>query len=428
MLVLRRSLSQVSRSWPGVLAERDFRLFVMGYVTSLAGSEMTPVAVTFAILDQGGSASDVGFVLAVQTVPLAVLLLAGGVVADRLPRRVVMIGADVLRVASQGTLAALLLTGRPALWEFMVLLGVGNVGGAFFYPAMTGLIPQVASTARLQQANAVNGLAGSVAQITGPALGGVVVAVASPGWAVAADAASYLVSAWCLAMISVPLARAAARSPFFTDLRLGWREFRSHTWLWLLTAQGAVCWLLVMPPLWVLGAVIAKTGLGGAGTWGAILSAFGAGMVAGGLVMLRVQPRRPLMAGVAASLLFVAPLVLLAARAPAAAVAAGAFAAGGGMAAFGALRATTIQREVAPEMLSRVGAYDWFGTVAAAPIGYAIVGVLAGAISVTGTLWLAAGVMVAVTVPCLALPAVSGLRAPPRQARDPDSATVTKTA
>jgi MFS family permease len=405
----------VVRSWLGALAERDFRLLFTGYLTSLVGGEMAPVAVTFAILNQGGSAADVGFVLVAQTVPLAVLVLVGGVVADRLPRRVVMISADLLCAASQGTLAALLLTGRPALWEFMVLLGVSGAGGAFFSPAMTGLIPQVASADRLQQANAMNGLAASVAQIAGPAAGGVLVAVGSPGLAVAADAISYLVSASCLAMIRVPLTKVAGRSPFFADLRLGWREFRSRTWLWVLTAAGAAQWLLVMPPFIVLGAVVAKADLGGAGAWGAILAAFGAGMVAGGIVLLRIRPRRPLAVGVAASFLFIAPLVLLAVRAPVVAVAAGAFAGGGGIAVLGALRETTMQREIPSEMLSRMSAYDWFGVLACAPIGYAIVGVLASAFSVTGTLWLAAGVLLAVTAACLAMPAVSGLLAPPRQ-------------
>jgi MFS family permease len=229
---------------------------------------MVPVAVVFAILNQGGSPADVGFVLVAQTVPLAVLVLVGGVVADRLPRRVVMISADLLCAASRGTLAALLLVGRPALWEFMVLLGLSSVGAAFFTPAMTGLIPQVASASRLQQANAMNGLAAAVAQIAGPLAGGVLVAVGSPGLAVAADATSYLVSASCLAAIRVPLTKATGRSPFFVDLRLGWREFRSRTWLWVLTIATGVQGLLVMPPFIVLGAVVAKTDLGGAAVWG----------------------------------------------------------------------------------------------------------------------------------------------------------------
>ena len=403
----------VPRAWLGVLGERDFRLFFTGYLVSLVGGEMVPVAVVFAILDQGGSATEVGFVLAAQTVPLAVLLLVGGVVADRLPRRALMIGADVVRAASQGTLAALLLLGRPVLWEYMVLLGVVSAGWAFFSPAMTGLIPQLTSAARLQQANSWSGLAGSVAQIAGPAAGGALVAVVSPGWAIAADAVSYLISASCLAMVSAPLTRVIrdSSSSFFCDLRLGWQEFRSRTWLWLVTAQSALRWLLVMGMFTVLGAVVAKADLGGAGAWGAILAASGAGAVVGGLVLLRLEPRRPLAVAVAATLLFVAPLALLAVHAPAEIVAAGAFVGGGGLAVFSTLWQTTLQREVAPEMLSRVSAYEWLGTVASAPVGYAIVGPLARVLGVPGTLWLSVGVLVAITVPGLVMPSVTGLRA-----------------
>ena len=398
-------------SWAGVLAERDFRLFFTGYLTSFFGSQMVPVAVTFAVLNNGGTAADVGYVLAAETVPLVVFLLVGGVIADRLPRRAVMIGADLLRTASQGTLAGLLLTGRPALWEFMVLLAFTGAGQAFFSPAMTGLIPQVASPARLQQANALNGLAQSAGTVVGPATGGVLVATAGPGWAVAVDAATYLVSAYCLARVSVPLTGAAARSSFLADLRLGWREFRSRAWLVAVVISAALWHLLVLAPFMVLGAVVAKTDLGGAGAWGAILAAQGIGAVAGGLVMLRVRPGRPLVTAMVALFTDAAPVSLLAVRAPVAAVAAGAFVAGWGVATFSVLWDTTMQREIPPAVLSRVSAYDWFGSVAFLPIGYAITGPLAGLLTITGTLWLAAGCSVVTTAFVLAVPSVWRLRA-----------------
>lgn len=409
----------VVRSWAGVLAERDFRLFFTGYLTSFFGSQMVPVAVTFAVLNNGGTAADVGYVLAAETVPLVVFLLVGGVIADRLPRRVVMIGADLLRAVSQGTLAVLLLTGHPALWEFMVLLAFTGAGQAFFSPAMTGLIPQVASAARLQQANALNGLAQSAGTVVGPATGGVLVATVGPGWAIAVDAATYLVSAYCLARVRVPLVAAAGRSSFLAELRLGWREFRSRSWLVAVVISAAVWHLLVLAPFMVLGAVVAKADLGGAGAWGAILAAQGVGAVAGGLVMLRVRPGRPLVFAMAALLTDAAPVALLAVRAPAVAVAAGAFVAGWGQSMFSVLWDTTMQREIPPAVLSRVSAYDWFGSVAFLPIGYAIVGPLAGLLSITGTLWLAVAWSVLTTVGVLVVPSVWRLRAPAPSAPEP---------
>jgi Na+/melibiose symporter-like transporter len=311
------------RSWAGALAERDFRLFFTGYLTSYFGSQMVPVAVTFAVLNSGGTAADVGYVLAAETVPLVVFLLVGGVIADRLPRRAVMIGADLLRTVSQGLLAALLLTGRPALWEFMVLLAVTGAGQAFFTPAMTGLIPQVVSAARLQQANALNGLSQSLGAVAGPAISGVLVAAVGPGWAVAADAATYLVSAYCLARVSVPL-----------------------------------------------------------------------------------------VTGMAALFPYAAPMALLAVRAPVAAVAAGSFVAGWGLSTFLVLWDTTMQREIPPAVLSRISAYDWFGSVTLLPVGYAITGPLAALLTVTGALWTAAGWTVMSTALVLVVPGVWRLRAP----------------
>jgi MFS family permease len=402
----------VAGSWAGALSERDFRLFFTGYLTSYFGSQMVPVAVTFAVLNTGGTAADVGYVLAAETVPLVVFLLVGGVIADRLPRRAVMIGADLLRTVSQGLLAALLLTGRPALWEFMALLAVTGAGMAFFSPAMTGLIPQVVSAARLQQANALTGLSQSLGAVAGPAISGVLVAAVGPGWAVAADAATYLVSAYCLARVSVPLVAAAARSSFLAELRLGWQEFRSRAWLWAVVVSAALWHLLAYAPFIVLGAVVAKADLGGARAWGAILAAQGIGAIAGGLVMLRMRPARPLVTATIALFPYAAPMALLAVRAPVAAVAAGSFVAGWGLSTFSVLWDTTMQREIPPAVLSRVSAYDWFGSVAFLPVGYALTGPLAALLTVTGALWAAAGWTVLTTALVLVVPSVWRLRAP----------------
>ncbi|MGH9059686.1 MAG: MFS transporter, partial [Acidimicrobiales bacterium] len=346
----------------GVLGEPNFRRFVTGYAASFLGSEMAPVAVTFAVLGNGGNATDVGYVLMGEAVPLVVFLLVGGVMADKLGRRTVMIGADLLRLSSQGLLAALLLTGTPVLWELVVLEAMVGTGQAFFGPAMTGLIPEVASPGRLQQANAMNGLASSAGGVVGPALAGLIVATTNPGWAIAADAATYLVSATCLVRLRLPPVKLAPPSPFLADLRSGWREFRSRTWLWVVVVDFAFFHLLVFAPMIVLGAVVADTSLGGAAAWGVILAAFGAGAVVGGLAMLRLRPARPLLWGMVGTIWLAAPIALLAAAAPTAAISAAAFVAGIGFAAFGTLWDTTMQRQVPADILSRVSSYDWFGS------------------------------------------------------------------
>ncbi len=190
------------------LPSADYRLFVLGYSASLAGSAMVPVALTFAVLNEGHGTADVGYVLAAETVPLVALLLVGGVVADRFGRRATMLAADACRLVSEGLLAVLLLTGSPPLWVFMVLAGVLGAGQALFNPALTGLIPEIVQTERLQQANGLLGVATSTAQVVGPSLAGVIVAAGGAGWAIAVDAASYAVSGLCLLAL-----RSAARAP-----------------------------------------------------------------------------------------------------------------------------------------------------------------------------------------------------------------------
>jgi MFS family permease len=384
-----------------VLRERNFRLFFSGYAASLFGSAMVPVALTFAVLNEGHGATDVGYVLAAETVPLVGLLLFGGVVADRFSRRLTMLGADLLRFASEGTLAAILFLGRPPLWAFMALAAVLGAGQAFFNPAMTGLLPEMVSRERLQQANALRGIATSAGSVLGPSLAGVIVAVGGAGWAIAIDAATYAVSAACLWTLAIAPKAPSDDATLLAQLALGWREFRSRTWLWLIVAQFATFNALSFAPFMLLGAVVAHDQLGGAGAWGAILAAFGAGSVAGGIAAIRLHPRRPLVIAEAGVALFAAPVALLALPAPTALIAVAAGVAGIGLSVFGTLWETALQQHVPSAVLSRVSAYDWFGSVAFVPLGFLIAGPVAGVVGVRPFLFAAAGWAAASCLPVL---------------------------
>ena len=413
----------VSRHGFGVLAERDFRMFFTGYTTSLIGAAMVPVALTFAVLQKGRPTSEVGYVLAAETVPLVVLLLAGGVVADRFSRRTVLISADVVRCVSELLLAALVITGSPPLWVFMVLAGVIGAGQAFFNPALTGLLPLVASTEHLQQANALKGVASSTGQVVGPAAAGLIVAAGGAGWAIAIDGATYAISALCLTRLHLPAVPAGERERFVTQLSAGWTEFRTRTWLWVIVTQFGLFHLLVYAPFMVLGAVVANTTLGGATSWGFILTAQGAGAILGGFAVLRTRPRRPLVSATLGTFAFTGPVALLALRAPTGAIAAAAAVSGVGIAVFGTLWDTTLQQHVPADVLSRVSAYDWLGSVALIPLGYALTGPLASTVGITGTLWLAAAWTVLGSAATLAVPAVRQLGAPLKSDDTPTTLT-----
>jgi Transmembrane secretion effector len=369
--------------WLGALHERNFRLYFVGQLTSSVGTGMAPVALSFAVLAlRHSSATKVGEVLTAETVPLVVFLLVAGVIADRLGRRRVMLCADMLRGTAEALLAAWILLGQPPLWGFLVLAALVGTGTAFFMPALTGLVPEIVNSERLSQANALNGLTYSVGSIIGPAIAGVIVATTSPGWAIFADAVSYGVSVACLAALRLqPLAHRTEES-FYRQLRDGWREFWSRVWLWSIVLEAAVGNMVMMAPFFVLGAVISKSSLGGATAWGAILGAQGAGSVLGGVVMLRFNFGRPLVAATLSLIVWPFPLLALAYHAPVPVIAIGSFLGGVSFSIFGTQWNSTLQRQVPREVLSRVSAYDWFCSMVFLPLGFAIVGPVSSVIGV----------------------------------------------
>jgi predicted MFS family arabinose efflux permease len=377
------------RSSAGVLRERPFRLVFSAQVVSLLGDGIVPVALAFAILDLTGSATDLGIVLAARTVPLVGCLLVGGVVADRFSRRRVMIAADLVRFASQGLLGVLLVSGEARLWQLAGLQVILGAASGFFNPASTGLIPMVAG-ARLQEANALRGIALAVGLIAGPVIAGILVATVGSGEALLADAGTYAVSAALLLRVHVAeRPRSGKPASFLGELHDGWREFSSRTWVWTIVAA---CSLGNMfgAAYYVLGPVVAKQSLGGSGPWAAVLAAGGLGQVLGGVMVMRVRPRRPLRIAVAACVLPALPMLLLAAVAPVPAIALAALVGGSGSMVFNTLWETTLQQHVPPAALSRVSAYDWFGSLTFQPIGFALVGPIAAALGLTATLYAAA--------------------------------------
>lgn len=396
--------------WTGALKERNFRLFFIGQTASQVGTGMAPVAIVFAVLAHG-TATDVGYVLAAETTPLVILLLIGGVVGDRVSRRKLMLQSDTLRTLAECTLGLWVLLGRPPLWGFLTLGALMGIGQAFFSPALTAIVPQMLSPQKLQQGNALNGISASSGRMIGPAIAGVIVAVSSPGWAILIDGLTYLVSVVSLACIRIDWNAAEVSVSFVTLLRQGWKEFWSRSWLWAIVLQSSLVNALFASFL-VLGPVVAKQSLSGAPAWGAILAAEGAGSVVGGVVMLRVHPRRPLLVATLCSLVFPLPLFFLAGRAPTILVTSAGFLAGGFITVFAVQWSTTLQREIPSDVLSRVSAYDWFGSLVLLPIGMALAGPLAATVGITTTLVASGGLMVLLILAVLAVPSVIRLRAP----------------
>jgi MFS family permease len=375
-----------------VLRRREFRLVFGAASVSLLGDGVLPVALAFAVLDLTGSATDLGIVLAARTVALVASLLAGGVVADRLGRRPVMIGADLTRLVTQSAIGLLLIGGHATVAEIAASQALLGAATGFFNPASSGLLPTV-SGGQLQQANALLGIAGAAGNIAGPAIAGALVLATGPGAALLIDAATYGISAALLAALNLGADAHPSAAPqrFRAALRDGFDEVRSRTWL---SAVIIVFSLLnmVASAFPVLGALVAKHKLGGAGAWAAILAARAVGGLLGGTALLRFSPRRPLLVAVLACATAPVPTLLLAPPAPLALLIPAALLGGAGPMVFNALWETTLQQHIPEHARSRVSSYDWFGSLALQPLGYALAGPLAGAIGVAAALYVCGGI------------------------------------
>ena len=428
----------------GVLAMPNFRRFYVGYVTSLLGSSMSTVAIAWAVLDNGGSATSLGVVFAANVVSQVLTLPFAGAIADRLGRRRVMITADSLRCGAQASLAVALFTGQPPLWLFVLLAWLVGTGEAFFGPSQDALTVQIAPQDQLGNANALYGLARSATRIGGPVLGGILVALAGPAVVVAVDAASYAVSVLALILLTMPVAAPARAAPagaaparaaparrrsLWQDMTEGWAEFRSRKWLPVVTVQFAFFNLITWAPWMLLGPVLGHAYLGGAAVWGAIMAMQGAGAIVAGLASLGRKPARPMVVATIGSFCYALPDIPMALHASAPWVAAAAFGCGAGSALFGTYFGTAMQQQVPPEMLARVSSLSTFPAYGVGVIGYAIDGPLAAAFGTSAVFAVGAVYGLASSATVLSMRSVRAVRwrgedepavsasAPPRGAR-----------
>ena len=392
-----------------MLREPSFARYLAANTVSTLGSGMAMVALAFAVLGFGG-ATDLGIVLLAREVPIVVLLLLGGVFADRLPRRAILVGSDLVKGTAQVVTAILLFSGHASVWNVALLQAVFGVAAAFSRPATVGLVREAVSDARLQEANALVGLSSSVLLIAGPAIGAVLVAAGSPALAIAADSVTFFASAALIASMRLAPSVRIASASILGDLRDGWHEFVSRSWAVAMVASFGLFQLTYFPALLVLGPLVAKEQLGGVGAWGMILAVESAGAVVGGMFALRLRVKRPL---VACQLLVLPAGLLLAALAvpiPVVGIAAVSFAVGIGFALGNTLWITALQRNVPEHALSRISSFDWIGSVALNPIGYILIGPIAAAIGTSETLVIAAVLNIAVCCSVVLVPSVRSIR------------------
>jgi predicted MFS family arabinose efflux permease len=400
----------------GPLGERNFRLLVSARAISFFGTNLAPIAVAFAVLDLTGSATDVGIAFACWTLSQVATLLVGGVVADRLPRRLVMLSSDSANFAIRLAMGVLLVSGHAHVWELFVLQALGGAATAFYSPASTGLVPETVPPRLLQQANGFMSIARYAAFPLGAAAGGAIVAIVGSGYALLVDAGTYATSALLLSRIRLPgRARTATAPNFVRELREGWQAFTEHTWIWLLTVWISLYFLITYAPFFVLGPYIAKNSLGGAAAWATIVTGEAIGALAGGIVGLRVRPRRVWSTVGGLFSLTALQCVLLASHAPAIGIAAGAVLAGFSFSYGTVIWETAFQQAIPQDKLARVSAYNWLGAMAFLPAGYAIAGPIADVIGMSTSLWIGAAWIVVSTAIVISVGDVRDFRLRPAQ-------------
>jgi MFS family permease len=408
---------------PASLRQRGpFRLLFWSQALSVIGDRITPVAIAFAVLGLG-SATDLGIVMAASGIPFALFALAGGVWADRIGRRRIMLGSDILRTVSQTVVAVLLLTGQAEVWMIAVLGFVYGTAAALFMPALIGLIPQTVEGERLQEANGLVALTRSVASVAGPALAGVLIAFAGSGEAIAVDAATFAVSALCLMRLRVsvpdhvaaPAGTEEEHESFLAGLRTGWREVRSRPWLgWGLGAMSAYH-VFVLPAVFVLGPALAKQDLHGASSWAAIVTCFGIGGIGGNLLALRLPLHRPIVVTAAALVGGCTQAVIIGSGLGTVGIASLMLVAGACVALFFTLWDLSIQEQIPPHAISRVSAYDFSVSLGLMPLGMAVCGPIADAIGLDATLRWMSLIGIAVALAWLVQPSVRAVRRPRRE-------------
>jgi MFS family permease len=348
----------------------------------VVGDRLVIVALALFVTDLTGSATDVGLVLAAQTLPFVVFLLIGGVWADRLPRARLMISTDIVRAALHALLAVLIFTDLVEIWHLVAIELLFGTAEAFFRPAYTGLLPRTVPDAEIQEAQALTNMTNNVAELTGPALATVLVLGAGAGWAFLLDAATFVASALLLTRVRVrDEPTVGERQTLLAELAEGFGHVRSRSWLWVTVVVFALAIPLGLAPLFVLGPTVAEDSYDSAALFGIVTTLFGAGAVAGALVGLRWRPRHPMRAAFLVTVGWPALLVAFGATAPVVTLVVLALATGMGFALFDVWWNTAMAERIPGEALSRVSSYDWMGSLVLLPVGYVLAGPIAEATS-----------------------------------------------
>ena len=396
-----------------LLRSRKVRTLAAARLTSNVGNGIAPIALAFGVLDlPGATATSLSIVMFCNLAPIVAFMLIGGVVADRFPRALLVGVGDVVLSGFVVLNGIMFITGTATVVSISIIAFIGGTLTALWWPAMSGLMPDLVEPQDLQQANSIIGIAANSANLVGTVIGGALVATVGAGPAIVIDGLTFLTAG----LLVLTLRGSGRRretgdlSPTVVeDLRHGWREFIRLKWVVAVVAGYSVLQMLFESLVAVLGPVRAKEALGGPRPWSYVLAAWSVGMMTGVVAMLRVHLRRPLVTAltwqIGSVLWFIAlgstthlPIIMLTA-----------FLCGVGTDVLMITWQTAMQQHVPSESLSRVNSYDAFGSLLFTPLGLLIAGPVAERFGSAHALLVFGAAFALVLAAVIAVPSVRSL-------------------
>lgn len=360
-------------------AIKRFRFLFLARSVSNFGNGVAPIALAFGVLSlPGADERSLSLVTGTQMVPVVVFMLLGGVVADRFGRAQLVGGTDIIGSVVVAISGILLITDHASVIQLCVSGFIFGVLNALWYPAFSGLMPEIVPQEKLQSANSLLGFGANVGFTSGASSAGVIVGLAGPGWGLLTDALTFFVAGLLVWQLRLPRSEeqreAAKRESMITQLHDGWREFIARKWFVIIVVAFAFFNLCFEGFLGVLAPLQMKEQYNGARSMSAMIFGWGVGALLGIVVSMRVKPRRPLVLAMSVMPLLGAWMIGTALALPLWLLVILGIGAGVGLEVFIVMWMTTFHSHIPTEVMSRVGAYDAFGSNVLAPLGLFLAG------------------------------------------------------
>ncbi|NDF02031.1 MAG: MFS transporter [Actinobacteria bacterium] len=392
MRLLTHALSQFNKMFGDLRTLRKYPGFtrlISARLISNFGNGFMPIALSFGILAlPGGSASDVSLVLGVQLAPTIAFMIFGGVAGDRFKRNQIVGGSDVIGSLFVFLSAASFIFGFTSIALLCITGFIFGVLNAFWWPAFSGMLPEILPKEQLQKGNATVGLLTNFGYVAGSLVAGILVASFGAGWAILIDGISFLIAGvlvWGIDLPSISTSDNEKPPAMWRELREGWSEFISRKWVVVVVIAFSFVNLAYEATLGVLGPIATKEHNGGPKQWSWVIAAITLGMIVGGVLALRVHFSRPLLIGILPEIFVGVWIFMIGVPNQLVATLLVAFATGISLEIFYVAWSTSMQQHIPSESYSRVISYDALGSYALAPIGLVVIGPIIEAIGVVQT-------------------------------------------